>query len=292
MSTLPLFSIIIPTYNRCDKVCNAIDSVLAQNFTDYELIIADDGSTDNTRKMLETYSNRLHIIAIEHGGVSKARNAGIRAGDSKYVAFLDSDDVWRPEKLMAQAGFIQSNPKIRISQTDEMWIRNGQRVNPAVKHKKRSGDIFIDSLALCLISPSAAVLERELFNEFGMFDEEMPACEDYDLWLRILAHEPVGLIENTLTIRYAGHDDQLSQRFWGMDSFRLYSIIKLLRENKQLKEEYSQAANKSAKERCEILKGGAAKRDKTEFAKELEVILTLLIHEDYSNINCQTLLAK
>lgn len=289
---MPFFSIIIPTYNRSEKVREAINSVLAQNFTDYELIVVDDGSTDETQEMLAAFENQIRYIRIKHSGVSAARNTGIMAGDSKYVAFLDSDDIWLAEKLSEQFAFVKNNPHIRLSQTDEVWIRNGRRVNPAVKHKKRGGHIFIDSLKLCLISPSASILERGLFDKFGMFDEKLPACEDYDLWLRILPHEQAGLLDKALTVRRAGHDGQLSQSFWGMDSFRLYSIIKLLRDNKSLKKEYAAAALESAKERCRILISGAEKRNKLEFVSKLNTVFIQLCDEDYNRIDYRILLEK
>ena len=289
---MPFFSVIVPAYNRYHQLCAALDSVLAQTFKDYELIVIDDGSTDETPSIEEIYRDKIRFIRQENRGVSAARNAGILAGDSNCVAFLDSDDIWLPAKLERQFAFIKENPDISLSQTNEIWVRNGQRVNPRQKHKKRAGNIFIDSLALCLISPSAVVMKRKIISEYGLFDENLPACEDYDLWLRILAHEEAGLLDENLVIRYSGHQGQLSQKYWGMDSFRLYSIIKLLRDDKQLKTAYKDEAKKNAMERCSLLIAGAQKRNKLHHAACFGEILTQLSREDYNNIDCQILLEK
>ena len=289
---MPFFSVVVPTYNRCNQLCAAIDSALAQTFKDYELIVIDDGSTDETHLIEDIYKGKIRFIRQKNCGVSAARNAGILAGDSEHIAFLDSDDVWLPIKLERQFAFIKENPGIHLSQTNEIWMRNGRRVNPKLKHLKRAGDIFIDSLALCLINPSAAVLKREIILKYGLFDEDLPACEDYDLWLRILAYEEAGLLDENLVIRYSGHQGQLSQKYWGMDSFRLYSLIKLLRDDKRLKAAYRDNAQKSAMERCSLLIAGAQKRNKPHYAAHLQEILTQLSREDYNNINCQILLEK
>jgi hypothetical protein len=154
-----------------------------------------------------------------------------------------------------------------------------------------SGRIFIPSLDLCLISPSAVVMNRSLFETYGLFDETMPACEDYDMWLRITAFEQAGLIDQGLILKYGGHDDQLSHRYWGMDRFRLYSIIRLLaRKKTDLKKEYLEAAQKSAMNRCALLINGAKKRNNASFAGAVEKILSQLSDEDYSSIDCRSLL--
>jgi len=289
---MPFFSVVIPAYNRYKQLRAALDSVLAQTFKDYEIIVVDDGSTDETPLIEETYRGKIRFIRQKNLGVSAARNAGILAGDSSHIAFLDSDDIWLPAKLERQFAFIKENSGIALSQTNEIWIRNGRRVNPKLKHLKRAGNIFIDSLALCLISPSASVLKREIFSEYGLFDENLPACEDYDLWLRILAHEEAGLLDENLVIRYSGHQGQLSQKYWGMDSFRLYSIIKLLRRDNPLKAVYRDEAKKSAMERCSLLVAGAQKRNKPHHAACFHEILIQLSREDYSSIDCRILLEK
>jgi glycosyltransferase involved in cell wall biosynthesis len=274
---MPLFSVIIPVYNRHAPAREAIDSVLGQTFTDYELIVVDDGSNDGTSDIEREYRNALSYIRREHRGVSAARNAGVRASSGNWLAFLDSDDRWLPEKLSRQAQYIRDHPGVCINQTEEEWIRRGRRVNPKLKHAKREGNIFVDSLELCLISPSAAVMSRDCFERYGPFDEDLPACEDYDLWLRVTKDEFVGLIKEVHVVRHGGHLDQLSARYWGMDRFRVYSIMKLLaRHGKTLQPEYLDRAVETALRKARILLQGAKKRKNTEFAEKLHGIIAML----------------
>ena len=230
----PLVSVIIPTYNRGWVLREAIDSVLAQEFKDFELIVVNDGSTDDTGQILEAYGQDLMILRQTNRGVSAARNRGIAAADGRLVAFLDSDDLWLPRKLSSQVDFFNSNPAALINQTEEIWIRNGVRVNPKTRHHKFSGMIFEQSLGLCLVSPSAVMMKKSLFDAVGVFDEDLPACEDYDLWLRISWRYPVHLIETPLIIKRGGHADQLSKAA-GLDRFRIQALKKMI-ESGQLTE--------------------------------------------------------
>jgi glycosyltransferase involved in cell wall biosynthesis len=209
-------------------VGEAVGSVLTQSYRQFELILVDDGSTDGTVEKLASYRERLRIVRRPRAGVAAARNAGARVARGRYLAFLDSDDLWRPNKLAIQAVHMEQHPEIRICQTEEIWIRHGIRVNPKNKHRKTAGNIFRRSLELCLVSPSAVMLTKELFDEVGGFDERLPVCEDYDLWLRIAAALPFGLIDEPLTIKRGGHPDQLSRTVWGMDRYRVAALRKLL----------------------------------------------------------------
>ncbi|MCP4693516.1 MAG: glycosyltransferase family 2 protein, partial [Desulfobacterales bacterium] len=206
----PTVSVILPTYNRAWILREAVDSVLAQDYSDFELIVVNDGSTDDTRELLDEYGDRIIVLEQENRGVSAARNLGVSSASGRLITFLDSDDYWLPKKLSTQAAFFDARPDALICQTEEIWIRNGRRVNPKRKHKKKSGMIFEPSLALCLVSPSAVMIRRELFEEVGLFDEALPACEDYDLWLRIAWKYPVHLIDEPLIVKRGGHADQLS----------------------------------------------------------------------------------
>ena len=264
----PEVSVIIPTYNRAWVLREAIDSVLAQDFKDFELIVVDDGSTDNTRQILDPYDQGLIVLRQSNKGVSAARNRGIAAARGRLVAFLDSDDLWLPRKLSSQVDFFNSNPAALINQTEEIWMRNGVRVNPKNRHHKFSGMIFEKSLALCLVSPSAVMMKRSLFDEVGLFDEDLPACEDYDLWLRISWRYPVHLIETPLIIKRGGHDDQLSKAP-GLDKFRIQALIKVI-ENGQLEQDSYRAALRTLQEKCAIFAGGCRKRGKDTEAKYYE----------------------
>ncbi len=263
-TTNPLVSVIIPTYNRGWIIKEAVDSVLSQNFVDFELIVVDDGSTDNTRDILDAYKNDIKVFRHNNQGVSAARNRGIALASGRFVAFLDSDDLWLPDKLSMQVNFFNTNKEALICQTEEIWIRNNVRVNPKKRHKKLSGMIFEPSLCLCMVSPSAVMIKRELFEAVGLFDESLPACEDYDLWLRISSRYPVYLIDTPLIIKRGGHDDQLSQAP-GLDNYRIQAIKKIVESNTLSTKQY-RAAVKTLKEKCYIYANGCLKRGRKEEA--------------------------
>ena len=257
-SNLPLVSVIIPTYNRGWILNEAIDSVLAQDYKEFELIVVDDGSTDNTRAILETYGQDIIVLRQANKGVSAARNRGIAEAGGQLVAFLDSDDLWLPRKLSRQVDFFNFNPAALINQTEEIWMRNGVRVNPKNRHRKPSGMIFERSLGLCLVSPSAVMIRRTLFDAVGIFDENLTACEDYDLWLRISCQYPVHLIDTPLVIKRGGHEDQLSKAP-GLDRFRTQSLEKIIKSGRLTESQYHAAAC-SLRDKCAIYAGGCHKR--------------------------------
>ncbi len=274
---MPRFSVIIPVYNRYRPVKEAIESVLSQTFSDYELIVIDDGSTDGTPAIADEYNGSIVYARREHRGVSAARNAGVALSAAPWIAFLDSDDRWLPEKLSRQERYIREHPGVAILQTDEQWIRRGRRVNPKLRHLKREGEIFVDSLDLCLISPSATVMSRECFDRYGPFDEDLPACEDYDLWLRVTNGEWAGFIPEKLVVRHGGHPDQLSSRHSAMDRFRVYSIVKLLAgDGGPLRPEYRGPAAAMALEKMRILLEGARKRNRIDFAGKLQSLIRMI----------------
>lgn len=262
-----LTTVVIPTYNRRAMVCEAIDSVLAQQGAAIELVVVDDGSTDGTSAILRSrYGDRISLITTANRGVSAARNLGAASGRGELVSFLDSDDLWLPGKLAAQVSFMRGQPRAQICQTEEIWLRNGRRVNPRRRHQKPTGAIFESSLELCLVSPSAVLLRRELFERTGGFDESLLACEDYDLWLRISRTTPVYLVPKALVVKRGGHADQLSRRFWGVDRFRVASLVRVLAEG-GLEPGPRQAAVAVLRKKCEILAAGAARRGRIEEAR-------------------------
>jgi glycosyltransferase involved in cell wall biosynthesis len=257
---MPKVSIIIPTYNRLPMLKEAVDSVLAQGFEDMELIIADDGSTDGTAEAMKKYGGRIKMIRhSENKGVSAARNRGILQARGRYIAFLDSDDLWVKGKLKIQIAFLDENPHYPVCYTDEIWIRRGKRVNPMLKHSKYSGWIFEKCLPLCIISPSSVMMRKTLFSKVGLFDEALPVCEDYDLWLRISARFPIFFINRKLIIKRGGHPDQLSQRSWGNDRYRVIALEKLLSEP-FIGPEEKEMVLKEMKKKCIILYKGFLKR--------------------------------
>jgi glycosyltransferase involved in cell wall biosynthesis len=238
----------------------AVNSVLAQDFEDMELIVVDDGSTDGTAEEMKQYGGRVKLI--EHSvnrGVSAARNRGILHERGKYVAFLDSDDLWVKGKLKIQVAFLDDNPHYPLCYTDEIWIRKGKRVNPMIKHAKYSGWIFEKCLPLCIISPSSVMMRKTLFSKVGLFDEALPVCEDYDFWLRVSARFPIFFINRKLIVKRGGHPDQLSQKSWGNDRYRVMALEKLLSEP-YIGTEEREMILKEMKKKCHILYKGFLKR--------------------------------
>ena len=221
-------SVIIPTFNRKKTLKRAIQSVLMQSYTPYEIIVIDDGSDDGTKEWLkDNYPNVKYIYQM-NSGVSSARNKGIKFARGDWIALLDSDDEWLPSKLKDQANEIELNPAAKFLHTNEIWIRNGVRVNQMKKHKKYGGYIFEKCLDMCRISPSSVLIKKDIFDEIGMFDETLKVCEDYDLWLRFASKYPVHFLDQPLIKKYGGHSDQLSKVDDGIESYRIRSLKKIM----------------------------------------------------------------
>jgi glycosyltransferase involved in cell wall biosynthesis len=275
----PEVSVIIPTYNRRAMVREAVASVLGQRCeVPFELIVVDDDSTDGTAGELQRLAvevnarvgaERMQIACVAHRGPAAARNYGVLRACAPLVAFLDSDDLWAPRKLQRQVEFMGNHPRCSFSQAQEIWLREGRRMNPGKRHQKRAGDIFVDSLRTCLISPSAVILRIELFREVSGFDEQMEAAEDYDLWLRILVGHEVGLLDEPLVTRRAGHPDQLSALVPALDRFRILALAKLLAQGNLCPARRDAAAEVLA-EKCRIYARGLARRRHIEGAKFYE----------------------
>jgi len=251
----------------------ALDSVLRQTLAADEIIVVDDGSTDNTASTLKSFHPEAKLIQQDNLGVSAARNTGISAARHDWIALLDSDDVWHENKLERQITALNNAPEYLICHSDEIWIRNGVRVNQMNKHKKAGGHIFQHCLPLCAISPSAVMIHRSLFDEIGLFDENLPACEDYELWLRICSRYPVLFIDEALITKHGGHHDQLSRRYWGMDRFRIQALNKIVSANK-LNDGDRDAAIKMMVNKINIYLAGAEKHGNTEHIEDFKELLT------------------
>lgn len=267
----PEVSVIIPTHNRRAMVTEAIESVLAQRDADFELIVLDDGSTDGTFEHLALLGG-ITIERTARRGPAAARNRGVALASAPLIAFLDSDDLWEPEKLSRQLRFMCAHPQCEISQSGEIWIRNGRRVNPGLRHQKRAGDIFLNSLQTCLVSPSAVILKTELFRALGGFDEDLLAAEDYDLWLRILFDHEVGLLDEPLVTRRAGHRDQLSATTPAIDRYRVIALMKLL-DTTGLSHSRRVAVIEVLMQKCRVLSKGARRRGKESEADIYDAII-------------------
>lgn len=262
-------SAVIPTHDRAELVVRAVEAAIEQRGVAVEVVVVDDGSSDDTAARMATFGDRIRYEKRAHAGVSAARNHGARVATGEWLAFLDSDDTWLPDKTRVQLDFHQRHPEIQVSQTGEVWIRNGVRVNPCKHHAKPRGDIFIASLERCLVSPSAVMLRRHSFLEAGGFDESLPVCEDYDLWLRLGRRLPFGLIEQALVVKHGGHADQLSTRYWGMDRFRVQSLAGLL-AGPDLDGAKRRAAVSVLTRKCGILANGARRRGHWDEAERYE----------------------
>jgi glycosyltransferase involved in cell wall biosynthesis len=269
---MPHISVIIPTYNRLHFVEKAIQSVYAQSYQDFELIIVDDGSSDGSGRALRNLLQPgTHYLYQENRGVSAARNTGLDHATGEWICFLDSDDHWLEKKLERQVRFHTERPDLLISQTEEIWIRHGTRVNQMKKHKKPAGEIYAACLPLCCISPSSVMIHTSVFAALGRFDETLPACEDYDLWLRISCTYPVGLLDEALLVKHGGHTDQLSRTIPTLDVYRIKALRAIL-ENPRLSHAQWIATRRELKKKCLIYAGGCAKRGKQEEAKKYQAL--------------------
>lgn len=260
-SERPYVSVVIPVFNRGSMLKSAIESVLAQTSPPEEIIVVDDGSTDGTCELLKDKFPSIRFLRQSNKGVAAARNLGIRSAMGNWIAFLDSDDEWKQEKLELQLKFLQRKPETKALHTDEKWIRRGNLVKPPKYLDKSSTRLFDRSLRHCLISPSTTLLHKSIFSIVGLFDESMQVCEDYDFWLRLLVLEEIHLVDEVLTIKRGGHSDQLSKSIWGMDRLRIRSMEKLLR-NQELTKNQKLMVLGVLIEKCHILEKGFGKRKK------------------------------
>lgn len=267
-----MISIVIPTYNRARYLSRAIDSVLDQTLPPDELIIVDDGSTDNTAGIVAGVTSRasfpVHFIRQENKGASSARNLGIQQARGDILCFLDSDDWWDKKKIELQLPLLLENSNILITHTREIWFRNGVRVNQKKKHAPGSGAIFSACLRMCVVGMSTVMVKREIFDQYGVFDESLPCCEDYDLWLRIAHERQFLLVEHPLTLKEGGREDQLSVRYrLGMDRYRIQALCKLL-ESKVLTDEQYNETLVELNRKCTIYGKGCIKHGRENEGRE------------------------
>ncbi len=260
-----MISVIIPTFNRAAWLRESITSVLEQDYFrlpppghSFELLVVDDGSEDDTRTVVESFGGRATYLRQTHLGISTARNLGLRSAHGEFIAFLDSDDLWKKDKIGIQMGYFKAFPDAKVCYTEEVWLRRGKHLNPHRKHQKHSGWIFERVLPLCLLSLSSCLFRREVFSEVGVFDESLPVCEDYDLGIRLAHKYPIHLIPKRLIIKRGGHPDQLSHRYWGMDRFRVQALVKAFQLDLTAEEE--RLIRKNLARKCRILVQGFARR--------------------------------
>ena len=224
-------SVVIPSYNRKDFLKRSIDSAINQTKKPLEIIVVDDGSTDGTEAMIKSDYDFVKFIKQKNKGVSAARNIGIKVSIGEWICFLDSDDEWKKDKLEKQINAMKSNPGYKFFHSNEIWIKNGLRINQKKKHKKYGGDIFDKCLDMCRISPSSVMINKTVFDEVGNFNEDLVVCEDYELWLRICDKYRVFFIDEPLIIKYGGHQGQLSYSIESIENHRIKALEYLILGN-------------------------------------------------------------
>ena len=259
-------SVIVPTYNRAEFLNRALMSVVKQTVKCSEIIVVDDGSTDDTANLLHKFSRTieipLKIIRQENKGPAAARNLGITSAKQEYVAFLDSDDHWNKRKIEIQYKILQDNPEYFISHTKEKWLRRGAHLNQKKKHIPRHGDIFDHCLQLCGVGMSTVMIRSDLFEKIGLFDENIRCCEDYDFWLRVSCRFPFYLVNEPLTVKEGGREDQVSSIYrMGMDRIRVYALKKII-DSKILTEKQYLLAIDEFKRKCTVFGNGCLKHGK------------------------------
>ena len=261
-------SVVIPTLNRINTLQRALDSVINQTYKPAEIIVVDNGSSDGTLKFLREQYPKITTLTENKVGVSSARNKGIKKSINQWIALLDSDDAWHPRKLEIQTSMLDSALKeYNLIHTDEVWFRNNKHINQMKKHKKQGGYIFERCLSLCCISPSSVLFKKNILDKVGLFDESLPVCEDYDMWLKICSSEEVLFAQDKLTYKYGGHKDQLSKSYWGMDRFRIKSIENIIK-NFDLTNKQKKQAKKELIKKLKIIINGAFKRNNLSIVNE------------------------
>lgn len=261
----PVVSVIIPVYNRFEMAKEAVASVIGQTYRDLELIIVDDGSIDMT-PLLPTYfadDLRVKYIKLKHSGMpGLVRNKGVDVARGKYIAFLDSDDLWVSGKLESQMKYLAKNPSCKIVHSRETWIRNGKTVSQAGFNHRRFGDIFEDALEKCIVGPSTVLIEKKLYEELGGFRDDLEIAEDYELWLRLCNSNSIGYIDEPLITKRAGHGDQLSEKYGQIEIFRIRGLQNLV-EQRYFSPENQKLAEQELAKKCRIYAAGCRKRNKT-----------------------------
>ncbi len=272
-------SVIIPTYNRAEHLDHCIQSVLQQDHAPKEIIIIDDGSTDHTHQVLQKYPQVQSHHLSKNKGVSYARNQGVNLANSPWICFLDSDDTWESNKLRNQCMYLSKHPYLCLLQSQEKWIRHQRPFNQKKHHQKKPGWNFEESLSRCMLSTSSICIKKSLL-EINPFDETLPTCEDYDLWLKLTRYYPVGLDHTTSLTKYGGHPDQLSEKYTAMDQFRVQSLMNIYQNesNKPLKNKILKIINK----KCTILENGYKKRKNTHKEEYYKALVKKINQHDTS----------
>jgi glycosyltransferase involved in cell wall biosynthesis len=217
-------SVVIPTFNREKFITKALDSVMDQTYQDYEVVVMDDGSKDNTREIVENYGKKVSYFYQENRGIASARNEAIKRSSGDYIAFLDSDDYWVREKLETQIDLFDKHPEYGMVASCCSSIR----LDGSFREKNRpgkSGWVLRDLFNKNFIRTSSALIKKECLSRVGLFDEDFRECEEYDLWLRIAAMYPIGFINDSLAV-YVDNAEGISTDSLAGRLFRLKVLEK------------------------------------------------------------------
>lgn len=274
----PFFSVIIPVYNRKELLLDAVKSVLCQTYTFFEIIIGDDGSQDGSAEgaldlLHNSVSVSYRILSLEHSGFPGAvRNRAVEAAKGNWLVFLDSDDLWMPDKLEKQAEYIINHPDCRLLHTRERWLRNGREISQKKLKHQRAGDIFSDALIKCIIGPSTTAVETDFFRKERGFREDLEIAEDYELWLRLLDKTDAGYIDIPLIEKRAGLAEQLSEKYGQIEIFRIKALKDLVEKN-VFTGKHQNLAKSELIRKLEIYINGCIKRGKAEEAERYKAEL-------------------
>lgn len=210
---MPKVSVVIPTYNRADYIVQSINSVLNQTFTDFEIIVVDDGSTDNTEILIrEQFKDKVIYLSKPNGGQGSARNLGVSAAKGEYIAFLDSDDLWLPEKLEIQTGFMDAHPEVDLSSTWAMTFMEYEtgEIEDLRLVKCSEAPTIRRLLTVNSVTSLTAMIKKNCLESLGGFDEDqsMIGIEDYELWIRVASKYKIAHIPRVLA-KYRVHDNNI-----------------------------------------------------------------------------------
>ncbi|MFV0422319.1 glycosyltransferase family 2 protein [Oleidesulfovibrio sp.] len=228
MKTAPAISVIIPVYNYAHMLSQALDSVKAQTWNDYEVIVVDDGSTDNTADVVSGYGDSVRYIYKQRGGAASARNEGIRQATAGIVAFLDADDEWVPEKLAVQMAFWEANPQYDMIYCDMQHVVRGEKVHHSYLHERDykyfgSGWKYTDLLHESFVFTPSVLVRKHCFDVVGLHDETLLTCQDLDMWLRIARSFQLGFVDEPLVIRHEhGHNNTLNAERFHLNQIKVF----------------------------------------------------------------------
>ncbi len=219
-------SVIIPSYNHANFLGDAIKSVLAQTWQDVEIIVVDDGSTDQTGQVAASFGATVRYIYQSNAGLSAARNTGIRAATGTYIGFLDADDLWRPDFLCTLVPILEGDSTVGAVYCGSQFVDHNARLLPQLLTRTVARDRLHDALINGEFFPPCAVLVRKsVFEAVGLFDERLRASEDWDMWLRVSAAYPFVGIPRVLSL-YRMHGDNMSQDLERMRASQLQVVQK------------------------------------------------------------------